>query len=183
MQNQHAQPSPVSAPPPIPPQRTSGMAIASMILGIFSLIGGALLLIPPLLAVIFGHLSLSKCKKTPGLAGQGMGIAGLVMGYVSIPFAVVLFGLLSAMAIPAFHKVRTASQEKAIHNNLRMLSAAAEQHFLENGTTSASISDLVGPDKYIHELFIVTGENYPTQYTVGEPIVVTLPDGRVLQYP
>ena len=41
----------------------------------------------------------------------------------------VIIGLLAAMAIPAFQKVRVASQDKAVLNNMRLLAAAAAQYF------------------------------------------------------
>ncbi|MDP3073929.1 MAG: DUF4190 domain-containing protein, partial [Opitutaceae bacterium] len=75
---------------PAAPPRTSGLAITSLVLGILSLLGGALLLAPPVLAVVFGHISAANCKKDRSLSGAGLGIAGLVMGYVA--FAV-QFGL------------------------------------------------------------------------------------------
>jgi len=72
----------------------------------------------------------------------------------------VTIGLMAAMAIPAFEKVRTTSQEKAIINNLRQLDAAAQQHMLETGQTTAAYPQLVGPDKYIREIKPVAGEDY-----------------------
>jgi hypothetical protein len=73
-----------------------------------------------------------------------------------------VIGMWSAMAIPAFQKVRTNSQEKMIQNNLRQFNAAAQQHMLETGKTSASYADVVGPEqgKYIRELKPVDGEDY-----------------------
>lgn len=92
-------------------------------------------------------------------------------------------GLLAAMAIPAFQKVRTASQEKAVLNNLRQLAAAADQHYLENNVDTAQLDQLVGPDKYIRALNSVAGEDY-SEVTLkqGEPLVVHLPDGREVRY-
>ena len=52
---------------------------------------------------------------------------------VEIMIVVVIIGLLAAMAIPAFQKVRQSSQDKAVLNNARQLAAAADQYFLENG--------------------------------------------------
>ena len=52
---------------------------------------------------------------------------------VEIMIVVVIIGLLAAMAFPAFQKVRQSSQDKAVLNNARQLSAAADQYFLENG--------------------------------------------------
>ena len=49
---------------------------------------------------------------------------------------VVIIGLLAAMAIPAFQKVRTNSQDKAVLNNARQLSAGADQYYLENGVSA-----------------------------------------------
>ena len=96
----------------------------------------------------------------------------------------VTIGMLAAMAIPAFQKVRQASQEKAVLNNLRMLNAAADQYYLEKGVDTATYDDLVGPDKYIRRLMPVAGENYrQLQFRQGQPLRVRLPGGRMVVYP
>ena len=77
-------------------------------------------------------------------------------------------GLLAAMAIPAFQKVRTASQEKTIQNNLRQFSAAGQQYMMETSKNMATYADIVGPDKYIRELKPVAGENYELLVLHGE---------------
>lgn len=81
---------------------------------------------------------------------------------VEIMIVVVIIGLLAAMAIPAFQKVRAASQEKAIINNLRQLSSAAQQYFLEYGVSTVDSVDLVGVGKYITQIQTVASEDYPT---------------------
>ena len=81
---------------------------------------------------------------------------------VEIMIVVVIIGLLAAMAVPAFQKVRTASQEKAILNNLRQLASAADQYFLENGVTTVASGQLVGTGNYINSITPVRGETYPT---------------------
>ena len=68
---------------------------------------------------------------------------------VEIMIVVVIIGLLAAMAIPAFQKVRQSSQDKAVMNNMRQLGAAADQYFLENGVSNAAITSLVGSSFYI----------------------------------
>ncbi|MES2694973.1 MAG: hypothetical protein V4773_15990 [Verrucomicrobiota bacterium] len=104
----------------------------------------------------------------------------LAMGAMYNPVSV---GLLAAMAIPAFQKVRTSSQEKAITNNLRQLAAAADQHFLETGTTTATYNDIVGPTKYVKSIQSVMGENYrQMRFVQGQPLAVRLPDGRMIRY-
>lgn len=171
-------------PPPSPDgvrQKAPGMSVASLILGIISLLGGIFLLIPTVLAIVFGHVSLAYCKRNKIQAGQGMSIAGLVMGYLSIvmiPFV----GLLAAMAIPAFQKVRIASQEKVMVNNVRQLVAAADQYYLENGASEARYSDIVGPDKYVRTIRPVVGEKYPEFFSKDLPVKIIKPDGSVLIY-
>jgi type IV pilus assembly protein PilA len=83
---------------------------------------------------------------------------------VEIMSVVVIIGLLAAMAIPAFQKVRKTSQDKTILNNLRQLSAAAQQYFLEKGVTSVTSANLVGTDtdKYIKSINTVRAEAYPS---------------------
>jgi len=94
----------------------------------------------------------------------------------------VTVGVLAAMAIPAFQKVRASSQEKAVLNNLRQFSAAGDQFCLEHGVAAADYNDLVGPDKYIRALTPVAGEEYRTlRYVPGEPLRIELADGRVVE--
>ena len=96
----------------------------------------------------------------------------------------VTVGVLAAMAIPAFQKVKTSSQEKTVMNNLRQLSAATDQYCLETGKARATYDDLVGPDKYIRELKPVAGEDYrELKLKPGEPLRVRLSSGQEIQYP
>jgi type IV pilus assembly protein PilA len=92
---------------------------------------------------------------------------------VEIMIVVVIIGLLAAMAIPAFQKVRQSSQDKAVMNNARQLGSAADQYFLENGTTSVDITALVGPANYIKNLATVAREQYPQTYQQGVTISIT----------
>ena len=69
---------------PYQQKSTDGFAITSMVLGILAVLSCYFGIILGTIAVIFGHVSLSKMKKNPGLQGKGMAIAGLVCGYVGI---------------------------------------------------------------------------------------------------
>jgi len=52
---------------------------------------------------------------------------------VEIMIVVVIIGLLAAMAIPAFQKVRQNSIEKTLANDARQIASAANQYYLESG--------------------------------------------------
>ncbi len=58
---------------------------------------------------------------------------------VEIMIVVVIIGLLAAMAIPAFNKVRRSSNAKAMLNDARQVGSAAQIYFMENGATTANI--------------------------------------------
>ena len=97
---------------------------------------------------------------------------------VEIMIVVVIIGLLAAMAIPAFQKVRQSSQDKAVLNNARQLAAAADQYFLENGVTSVTQGGLVGASNYVKALNLVANETYPSGFTQGITITVSAVAGQ-----
>jgi len=128
------------------PPETSGKAI-------FSLISGILFLIPPfsLVAVIFGHLSLSEIRRSAGrLTGRGLAVAGLVLGYLGVLEIVGLI-VLGIVATPATNK--SAMQKMMVMNNensvvasvrsLNTAEIAYAQAHRDSGYT-CSLSDLSG---------------------------------------
>jgi type IV pilus assembly protein PilA len=92
---------------------------------------------------------------------------------VEIMIVVVIIGLLAAMAIPAFQKVRETSQEKTIRNNLRQLASGADQYFLENGKTTVTSANIVGSENYVKEFDDVAGETYPATITTALSVLTT----------
>lgn len=100
--------------------QTSGKAIASLVLGICVFILGFLTGIP---AIIFGHLAKSDIKKSGGkLQGDGMALAGLILGYVSVVFIPLI---IAAIAIPNLLRARMAANEAVAVGTLRDVMAAA----------------------------------------------------------
>ena len=71
-------------------QRTSGYAIASLILGIAGFFVFPIL--PSILAVVFGHKARQEFRRDPAVGGDGLATAGIVLGWVGI--ALVGIGLL-----------------------------------------------------------------------------------------
>jgi type IV pilus assembly protein PilA len=92
---------------------------------------------------------------------------------VEIMIVVVIIGLLAAMAIPAFQKVRTTSQEKTIVNNLRQLASGADQYFLEYGVTEVTSSQLTGTNSYVKSFSLVTNETYTSPIQQGATLGAT----------
>ena len=85
--------------------KTAGLAIASLVMGITGYIltgpiGG-------LAAIICGHMAKSRIRDSEGsLEGDGLALAGLILGYVNLGVTVllviVIVPLLAAVAIPSF---------------------------------------------------------------------------------
>ena len=94
---------------------------------------------------------------------------------VEIMIVVVIIGLLAAMAIPAFQKVRASSQDKAVLNNLRQLGSAADQYFLENGVSTVTSVDLVGTNssQYVKAVNAVANETYVSTLSQGSAVTAT----------
>lgn len=106
---------------------------------------------------------------------------------VEIMIVVVIIGLLAALAIPAFSRVRRESQNRAITNNLRQISYAAHQYFMETGAPSVVLTDLVGdtPDKQIRVLLPAASEDYNTLFPLlydFTTLTITKSDGTVITY-
>ncbi|HLK05070.1 MAG TPA: DUF4190 domain-containing protein [Candidatus Acidoferrum sp.] len=120
----YAQPSP-AAPAlqgdayPAPPAETSGKATGSLVAGI------AAYVIAPffgaIVAIVLGHLGLSEIKKSAGrLKGEGLAIAGLVLGYIQVaglPFILII----AAIAIPNLLRARMAANEASAVGSLHTL--------------------------------------------------------------
>ena len=124
--------------PPLPgvaPQpKTPALAIWSLVLLMVCI--GPLFAIP---GVICGHLAYSRIKRSSGaLAGEGMALAGLITGYVSIGLSVFLVPMMLAIAIPNFVKARATSQANACINNLRQIDGAKNEWALENNKTNGT---------------------------------------------
>ncbi len=72
----------------------NGFAVAALVLGIVGLLL-CVLVVPSLLATIFGGVALSQIKQQPvAYRGRGMAIAGLVLGLVGLALflTVIIFG-------------------------------------------------------------------------------------------
>lgn len=74
------------------PPRTSGLAIAALVMGLCNFVP-FLNFVSWILALVFGHVALSQMKRDPALEGRGMAIAGLVITYFLLVMGLT-FGIL-----------------------------------------------------------------------------------------
>ena len=115
-----------AGPPPIPGQQayappvsyvggavtptTSGMAIASMVLGILALVGffmHVFALVLAILAIIFGHISRGTIAKSGGrIKGAGMALAGLITGYIAAVIVTILLIVLGALVKDVYDEAK-----------------------------------------------------------------------------
>lgn len=115
-------PATPSAPGPAMAVKTSGLAIASLVFGLLSILFSFLAGIP---AVVFGHLARSDIQKSGGrVKGSGMALAGLILGYL-FGVAVVPILIIAAIAIPNLLRARTAANEASAVGSLRDIVTAA----------------------------------------------------------
>lgn len=71
---------------------TSGIATASMVLGILGALGGWCMLgLPCVIAIVLGHVGLAQTS-SGARGGRGMAVTGLVLGYIFVvPWALFFF--------------------------------------------------------------------------------------------
>lgn len=105
--------------PYIGPSETSGKAIGSLICGLFFFFFPI-----AIVAIILGHLSLLDIRKAAGrLTGQGIAIAGLVLGYLGVVFIPFIL-IIAAIAIPNLIRARMAANEASAAASLQTINSA-----------------------------------------------------------
>jgi len=84
---------PVSYRPGSYPGRTNSMAVASMVCGIGQIFFWFLAGVP---AIVFGHVARRQIRES-GEAGDGMALAGLIMGYVGVLVPILIIAGIAAV--------------------------------------------------------------------------------------
>ena len=111
----------------------TGLSTTSLVLGLLSI--ACFLFLTGIPAIITGHIARSRAKKQPGVyGGGGLALAGLILGYLSIPLTV-LCAVLAAVVIPQIAKQQAGggggggwsggSPVVRCQNNLKQISLAA----------------------------------------------------------
>jgi prepilin-type processing-associated H-X9-DG protein len=107
-----------SAHGPNPEAKTSGLAIASLVLGILSFFTCFITAIP---AIILGIVGLLKINKSSGqLKGMGLAIAGMALPVVAVPIII----LMAAIMMPALSRTKGLAQRLVCGTNMKGLGTA-----------------------------------------------------------
>lgn len=167
------------------PPQNSNKALASLVCGVLFFFWPA-----AVAAVILGHIALSDIKKSAGrLAGHGMAVAGLLLGYLGLAFIPIL--IIAAISIPNLLRSRMAANEASAVGGLRtyntaMVTYAAQCPSVGYPKTLASLGPgEPGPDRCTHAdlveqtmaLQVPVRSGYHFSYA-AEPD----PDGHVTKY-
>ena len=136
--------SALTAPFGSQPQRTEPLSIVSLVLGICSIFI-FFLSIP---AVICGHLARRRIKAHPTLSGEGMALAGLTTGYISIVLYVVIAATVFFTSLYALGGAVDAAESQRAAVDLNTLSTALGMYKVVTGglpTTEQGLDVLVKP--------------------------------------
>lgn len=121
-----------------PPRRgTSGLAIASLVLGLLWL-GG----MGSLLAIIFAASGRKAISRSGGwLGGDGLAIAGMVLGIVGLVGAVLLYVLVGVAATTVSRDIREAAAPKVVALGQSVATSGSD----DNGISSVTVYSVAYP--------------------------------------
>ena len=119
--------------------QTDPKAVMSVVLGALSILLSVFVGIP---AVILGHLSKASIRRSNGrLKGDGMALAGLILGYISVFLLPVIAGVVF-VAVPKVFRTKIVSNETNAISTLKNIHDAAESYRLEHQEYPASLQEL-----------------------------------------
>jgi hypothetical protein len=113
------------------PKPNSTLAITSLVLGIVSVLClGILAGIP---AIVTGHIARGRARKFPDRYGNaGLGLAGVILGYVSVVETVVILFVMLLPMITVLDSAKSKTQEILCVNNLRQVGLAVQMYAQDN---------------------------------------------------
>jgi hypothetical protein len=136
-----------STPPPMPsvaPSKMSGLAIASLVLGILGLCGG----LTAIFGLVLGIFALAKIRDSRGtLAGGGVALAGIIVSAV----ALIMIPIFVAMMLPALaaakqraYSIQSINNEKLLAQAIRLYAGDHNNHLPPAATWCDAINSTVG---------------------------------------
>jgi len=99
---------------------------------------------------------------------------------VEIMIVVAIIGLLSAIGIPAFKKVRNKSQNNACRSTQRQIDTAKEMYAIESGKSNGSSVTLEKVAEYMKNPPACPASGTYTPGTIGDECYCSLHDFRIV---
>ena len=110
---------------------SSTLAITSLVLGILSVICFGIVAGIP--AIITGHMARGRARQFPDRYGNaGLGLAGVILGYVSIVETVVLVFAMLLPMLAALGGAKSKAQEVQCASNLKQIGLAVQMYAQDN---------------------------------------------------
>ena len=148
----------------------SGLAIASMVLGILGFVTSIFLvgIVFAPIGLILGIAALVKANKKPHLyGGKGFAIAGIVMGAMVTLFVPIIL----AIFIPSLVSARRAANEGSAISSLRTLAGAEETLMSVAGGKSCGDLRMLGAKQLIDPI-LANGEKSGYRFTIVDLPVI-----------
>jgi type IV pilus assembly protein PilA len=139
----------------IPPKKTSGLAIASLVLGILGFITG----ITGLIALVLGILALRGINKSSGeVKGKGLAISGIILGIVSSL-------LIAFITIPNFLRFQAEAKQSEAKRNLGAIYIAETSFFAQYSVYGKTFEEIgyQSERRTIYSYFLSSQEQIPSQ--------------------
>lgn len=136
------------------PRGTSAMAVFAFLMGVLSLLTCGLLGVGAVITLIMGHMALSRIGKSDGrLAGRGVAVCGLVMGYLSL---VLMSLIVVAMFLPAFTDFREQISRQAFSGvtsvkNAQSIVLACQQYAAKHEGLFPDNLDVLVQEQFIED--------------------------------
>lgn len=136
-----AAPQPVQAPQPVA-LKTSGMAIAALVLGILAFLTCGITALPGLILGIIATVQINA--KRDEVTGQGLAIGGIALSGV----ALVMLPIFAAILFPVFARARGAARSQVCLNHMKQIGTSMRMYandYDNKFPVAANWSDAVRP--------------------------------------
>lgn len=159
--------------PYVVPKKRTGLAVASLIVGLLSMPTFGLLLVGALAAFIMGVVALTRAGRQPDVyGGRGLAIGGIITSVLSIPIAAVL-AIIAAVAIPNLVAAARSANEASAVNSVREILLAEYQYSQTDGDGAyGTWQELVGAGLIKGPLAAGAMNGYEFELTVNEETCV-----------
>jgi type IV pilus assembly protein PilA len=146
---------------PTPAEPSKAMAMASMIIGILSVLTLSCFGIGALTGLILGIVALLRTKRQPRLyGGRGMAIVGITASSIAV-FLIPVLGIVAAIAIPSLLRARVSANEAATIGDIRtVISAQAAYQSANQGAYEGQLRCLSRPSEGCIPNYTTSGPSF-----------------------